>query len=69
MPFESVAGCAWRDSLLVPYCGEDDLKITEPENEPSRRVIEANGGVFVEHFVEPEPYGGGAAVRYRIVIA
>jgi predicted acetyltransferase len=29
---------------------------TSPDNVPSQRVIEANGGVFVEEFVEPLRY-------------
>lgn len=32
----------------------------------SQRVILANGGVFVERFVEPAAYGGGEGMRFRI---
>ena len=39
---------------------------TEPENTASRRVIEANGGELVEHFMKPAGYGGTPAVRYRV---
>jgi predicted acetyltransferase len=39
---------------------------TEPENTASRRVIEANGGKLVEHFVTPAGYGGTPAVRYCV---
>lgn len=39
---------------------------TEPENAGSRRVIEANGGELVEHFITPAGYGGTPAVRYRV---
>src|SRR5437762_10111878 len=27
---------------------------TDPDNIPSQRVIEANGGIFVEHFIKPQ---------------
>ena len=39
---------------------------TEPDNVTSRRIIEANGGTLVEHFIKPVEFGGGEAVRYRI---
>jgi predicted acetyltransferase len=39
---------------------------TTPDNLPSRRVIEANGGVFVEEFTRPAALGGGPEVRYRV---
>lgn len=39
---------------------------TTPENAPSRRVIERNGGVLVEEFTKLAAYGGGAELRYRI---
>ena len=41
---------------------------TIPENTASRRVIEANGGVLVEHFVAPAALGGKPGVRYRVFI-
>jgi RimJ/RimL family protein N-acetyltransferase len=31
---------------------------TDPENIPSQRVIEANGGRLVERFTKPEQFGG-----------
>ena len=31
---------------------------TNPDNVASQRVIEANGGVLVEHFVQPASSGG-----------
>jgi predicted acetyltransferase len=40
--------------------------VTEPHNVASQRVIEANGGVLVEHFVKPASLGGVPALRYRI---
>jgi len=42
---------------------------TTPDNLPSRRVIEANGGALVEEFVRPAALGGGAEVRYRVNLA
>jgi predicted acetyltransferase len=39
---------------------------TDPDNVASRRVIEANGGVFVEEFVTPFALGGRRELRYRV---
>ncbi len=39
---------------------------TLPDNVPSQRVIEANGGVLLERFQLPEAFGSGEALRYRI---
>ena len=36
------------------------------DNVPSQRVIEANGGLFVEEFTRPASLGGGPEVRYRV---
>lgn len=41
---------------------------TAPDNEASRRVIEANGGVFVEEFVTPPALGGRRHLRYRVAV-
>ena len=41
---------------------------TDPDNIPSRRVIEANGGVLVEEFVRPAALGGARGLRYRVNI-
>ena len=41
---------------------------TTPDNIASRRVIEANGGRLVEKFERPAAYGGGEALRFRIVL-
>jgi predicted acetyltransferase len=41
---------------------------TEPENIASQRVVEANGGVLVEHFTKPPQYGSSPGLRYRIVL-
>ena len=41
---------------------------TTPDNVASRRVIESNGGLFVEEFTKPAAYGGVRAVRYRVML-
>lgn len=40
--------------------------VTDPDNMPSRRVIEANGGVLIEEFTKPVSLGGTPGLRYRI---
>jgi predicted acetyltransferase len=42
---------------------------TDPDNVPSQRVIERNGGVLVEEFVAPASLGGMLKLRYRVQIA
>ena len=39
---------------------------TDPDNQPSQRVILANGGVLLGPVVKPEAYGGGEQFRFRI---
>src|SRR5688500_7227679 len=39
---------------------------TDPDNVASRRVIEANGGTLVEHFVKPAQFGSKPGLRFRI---
>lgn len=41
---------------------------TDPDNSASRRVIEKNGGVFIERFVRPAAFGSTEALRYRITL-
>jgi predicted acetyltransferase len=41
---------------------------TDPGNEPSRKVIEANGGVLVEQFTKSPHYGGAPGLRFRIAL-
>jgi predicted acetyltransferase len=41
---------------------------TEPDNLVSQRVIEANGGVFVEEFIAPPGLGSKRGLRYRIAL-
>jgi predicted acetyltransferase len=57
---------------LLPEAAAEGLRYveltTDPENVPSRRVIEANGGLLVERFLKPKHYGGMPALRYRIAL-
>ena len=39
---------------------------TDPDNIASQRVIEANGGIFVEHFIKPQQFGSKPGLRFRI---
>jgi predicted acetyltransferase len=41
---------------------------TEPDNLVSQRVIETNGGVFVEQFTAPPGLGSKRGLRYRITL-
>jgi predicted acetyltransferase len=41
---------------------------TDPENIASQRVIEANGGILVEHFTMPPQFGSTPGLRYRIAL-
>ena len=40
--------------------------VTRPDNVPSQRVIEKNGGVLIEEFHEGREHGGERALRYRV---
>jgi predicted acetyltransferase len=42
---------------------------TSQDNEISKRVIESNGGVFLEEFPLPSAYGDGIECKYRILLA
>lgn len=41
---------------------------TDPDNLPSRRVIEAAGGVFYEAFTKPPQFGSKPGLRFRIAL-
>ena len=43
--------------------------VTRPDNLASRRVIELNGGVFVEEFMTPPSLGNQSQLRYRVPLA
>ena len=55
---------------LLPLMAGEGLRYveitTDPDNMPSQRVIEANGGVLVERFIKPASLGGTPGLRYRI---
>jgi predicted acetyltransferase len=59
-------------ALLLPELRALDLPYveltTDMANTASQRVIEANGGVFVESFQKPASHGGALSKRYRIVV-
>ena len=40
---------------------------TDPDNIGSQHVIEANGGIFVEHFIKPQQFGSKPGLRFRIM--
>lgn len=42
---------------------------TDPDNIPSQRVIEANGGVLLEEFLRPASLGGTRGLRYRVKLS
>jgi predicted acetyltransferase len=56
--------------LLLPDAKAEGLAYVEitvdPQNRASRRVIESNGGIFMEEFIRPAAYGSTLAMRYRI---
>ena len=41
---------------------------TDPDNIASQRVIEANGGILVEHFIKPQQFGCKPGLRFRITL-
>lgn len=56
--------------LMLPHVWEEGMTyvqiVADEDNIPSRRVIEANGGVFVERFFTSESHGSKASMRYRV---
>lgn len=73
VPWKRGRGYATRAlALLLPLAAEEGLPYveltTDEGNVASRRVIEANGGVLVERFAKPVPYGGAPSLRYRIAL-
>jgi RimJ/RimL family protein N-acetyltransferase len=39
---------------------------TDPGHIASQRVIEANGGILVEHFIKPQQFGCKPGLRFRV---
>lgn len=58
----------WLPVARAEGLGQVELT-TDVDNLASQRVIEANGGRWIERFVKPAALGGGEAFRYRIVLA
>ena len=42
---------------------------TDPANVASQKVILANGGVLIEHFIKPAQFGSKPGLRFRILLA
>lgn len=59
--------------LLLPLArarGLDWLELTtDPDNEPSQKVVLRAGGILVGPFRKTESYGGGEGLRFRIDLA
>lgn len=71
VPWKQRQGLATRAlAALLPEAWAQGLAhvelTTDPGNLASQRVIEANGGVLVEHFTKPAQFGGQPGLRYRI---
>ena len=71
VPWKRRRGYATRAlALLLPYARNEGLPhidiTADPDNVESQKVILANGGVLVERFKEPAPYGGHEALRFRV---
>jgi predicted acetyltransferase len=73
VPWRRQRGHATRAlALLLPEARKEGLRYveltTDTDNEPSQKVILANGGTLVERFDKPAAHGGGEALRWRIVL-
>ena len=73
VPWKRRRGYATRAlRLLLPHARAEGLPYieltTDADNHASRRVIEANGGVFVERFHKPKELGGAESLRFRIAL-
>ena len=74
VPWKKRRGHATRAlAAMLPLARAEGLRYveltTDPDNLPSQRVIEANGGVLVERFVKPPQFGSKQGLRYRIALA
>ena len=73
VPWKRGLGYATRGLReLLPDAAARGLRYVEittaPDNLPSRRVIEANGGVLVEEFVTAPALGAKRQCRYRVAV-
>jgi predicted acetyltransferase len=71
VPWKQLMGYATLAlGLLLPEARAVGLPFveitTDPDNLASQRVIEANGGALLEHFVKPAQFGCRPGLRYRI---
>jgi predicted acetyltransferase len=71
VPWKRRRGYATRAlAELLPEAAAEGLRYVEVcaevDNEPSRRVIERNGGILVEEFVSVPALGSRREVRYRV---
>lgn len=71
VPWKRRLGYASRAlGLLLPDARAQGLRwidlTTEVDNEPSQKVITANGGELIERFDKPDSHGGGDALLWRI---
>ena len=76
VPWQRGRGAATRAlALLLADLPAEDAALdhvtvtTDADNLASQRVVEANGGVLVDHFTQPAAFGGGEGLRYRIALA
>src|SRR5687767_1871029 len=74
VPWKRGRGYATRAlELLLPEVKQEGLEFvdltTDPDNVPSRRVIESNGGFLVKQFRKSDRHGGAQTLLYRISLA
>lgn len=73
VPWKRRQGCATKAvALILDDARERAMRwievTTDPDNVASQRVIEGNGGRFVERVPYPAAYGRGELLRYRITL-
>ena len=73
VPWKRGRGYATRAlELLLPEVDKEGLEFveltTDVDNIPSRKVIEANGGILIDRFHKPDVYGGAESLRFRIFL-
>jgi predicted acetyltransferase len=55
---------------LLPLAKREGLQYihitTDPDNLASQKVIEANGGLLIERFIKPPPFGSTPGLRYSV---
>lgn len=74
VPWKEGRGCATKALALVledaRARGMAHVELTTtPDNIPSQRVIQANGGVLIGQFEKSPHLGGGPALRWRIALS